>query len=555
MSLTNFVRPIFCIGALALTQSAGAALLLIGQDTFLKTTTAQASSLPAASKCLIAKGVALQVSSSALDAADHIRVTLPRAYIGCGLTTGFIFQPHTSNEANALSVVSPTVFKRTTASASTLPAASKCDMPVGAYGLSSGVVAEAGHLKVNLKALLPSCGFSLGYVFDGHATAGIQTLSLAGTTFFKKTTADSSALAAADKCQLAVGNYALTRAATTNGSHYSITLAKAAAGCGFTSGFVFFQPTYLAEPNPAPAPSSYQIPMPSGMAFGGGFAWCVCRNVGTSPHIGQDWNADVAEKSVALANGRIIDKSFSSSCGHTLVMRDTGGADWTYRHLNSNAISVNQTVTRGQFLGNHGDFPTSGCGTGPHLHLERRSAGIFADSARFKSCEAGPEPCFFDPNKPFVAKSLQSAESGELAVSDLASATETLKPAQCRANPAGYPEVDAALFANYPLAGSAVSAVALAQAAGDQRQLTIGAAISGNSPNSCSAGNCLTAMSVIVELNDGTFKRVLHDGSIKNRGAAILAEEANCLPPSATGKVILLLKDQRGAKYRKEVML
>ena len=554
MSLTNIARSVACISALALAPAASATLLLIAQDTFIKTSTAQASSLPAASKCLIANGVALQVNSVALDAADHIKVTLPRAYLGCSLTTGFIYQPHTSTEANALSVISATVFKKTTASASTLPAASKCDMPVGAYGLSGSAVAEAGHLKVNLKAILPSCGFSLGYVFDGHAKAGIQTLSLAGSTFFKKTTADSSALPAADKCQLPVGNYALTQAATTNGSHYGITLAKAVPGCGFTSGFVFFQPTYLAEPNPAPAPTSYQIPMPSGFALGGGFAWCVCRNVGTSPHIGQDWNADVAEKSVALANGTIIDKSFSSTCGHNLVLRDTGGANWTYRHLNSNAISVGQAVTKGQFLGNHGSYPTDDCGTGPHLHLERRSAGIFADTARFKSCEAGPEPCNFDPNKPFAAKSLQAEESG-LAVSDVASEVETLKPTQCRANPAGYPEVDAALLANYPLAGSGISAVAIAEAVGDQRQLTIGAAISGNSANACKSGNCLSAISVVAELSDGTLKRVLHDGTIKNRAAAILAEEANCLPPSATGNIYLLLKDQTGAKYRKEVTL
>lgn len=353
----------------------------------------------------------------------------------------------------------------------------------------------------------------------------------------------------------AVGNYALTKAPSTNGSHYSVTLAKPVSGCGFTTGFVFFQPTYLAEPNPAPAPTSYQIPMPSGLAFGGGFSWCVCRDVGTSPHIGQDWNADVAEKSVALANGTIIDKFFSSACGHSLVLRDSGGAEWIYRHLNSNSISLNQNVTKGQFFGNHGDYPTSGCGTGPHLHLERRSAGIFADSARFKSCEAGPEACYFDPNKPFEGKSLQMAEAGDLAISDLASAVETLKPAQCRANPAGYPEVAGALVADYPVAGSAISAVVNAQPAGDQRQLTIGAAISGNSGNSCEKGNCLRAMSVLAELQDGTLRRVLHDGNIKNRPAAILAEESNCLPPAATGKVILLLKDQRGAKYRKEIML
>jgi hypothetical protein len=215
MSLTKAVAPIICLSLLAFAQPASAALLLVSQDTFLKTTTAQASTLPAASKCLLAKGVALQITSSVAGAADHIKVTLPRAYLGCALTTGFIYQPHTSTEANALSVISATVFKKTTASASTLPAASKCDMPVGAYGLSGSAVADTGHLKVNLKTLLPSCAFSLGFVFDGHAQSGIQTLSLAGTTFFKKTTADSSALPAADKCQLPIGNYALPMARTT----------------------------------------------------------------------------------------------------------------------------------------------------------------------------------------------------------------------------------------------------------------------------------------------------------------------------------------------------
>jgi murein DD-endopeptidase MepM/ murein hydrolase activator NlpD len=549
--------------ALLLSHSAYAALLLVTQDTHLKTSTAQASTLPAASKCTLSKGIAIEVSSVSDGGSDHFRVSLPRSYFGCALTTGFLYQPHVSSEANSLSVIAATVFKKTSASASTLPASSKCDMPVGAYGLSGAPVAEAGHYRVNLKAFLPSCSFSAGYVFDGHSLRGAQVFSLADSAFFKKTTADSSTLPAADKCLLPKGNYALSKAASTNGTHYSISLARAVSGCGFTTGFVFFELSYRASPSGSGA-TSYTPPLQSGFASGNAGAWCVCRNIGTSPHIGQDWNADVPEKSVAIANGTIINKGFSSTCGHSLTLRDSSGAEWIYRHLNSNSIQNNQAVSKGQFLGNHSDYPLSGCGSGPHLHIERDSAGGFGDSPRFRSCEAGPEPCYYDPNKPFAPKSASASDSasnsaasdaGSLQLVEQATAPLTLKPAQCRANPGGYPTVAADSFVALPQAGSAISVIAQASSYDGQQQLTLGAAFAGNANNQCEKGACITAISVLSELQDGSWRRVLHDASVRDRPVAVLAEEMTCLPASASGRIVVLLKDQNGQRLRRELTL
>jgi hypothetical protein len=216
------------------------------------------------------------------------------------------------------------------------------------YGLSGAPVTEAGHFKVNLKALLPNCSFSLGYVFDGHSSASILNISTSGSTTFAKTNVDPATLPAADKCTIAKGNYRLSAAPSRNGTRYSVSMAATPAGCSFSAGFISYEQTYMS--GPTWTPGDYTVPLANGIA---GSAWCVCRTVGTSPHIGQDWNANGTETSVAIANGSIVDKTFSTTCGHTLTVRDSGGADWIYRHLNSNSLQIGNAVTKGQTLGTH----------------------------------------------------------------------------------------------------------------------------------------------------------------------------------------------------------
>jgi murein DD-endopeptidase MepM/ murein hydrolase activator NlpD len=550
--LSSVKKPSYYLSFLSVLAAnaamAAPAMIYIGQDTFLKTTTGQASGLPAASKCAFTTGQGLQISTVSDGGADHLRVTLPRAYTGCALTSGYLYSPHVSTNTTALTVNTATVFKKTTADSSSLPAASKCTMPAGVYPLSGAISTDGAHFKVNLKSFLPSCSFSLGYVFDGHASSGIQILSLTDSLYLKKSTADSSTLPAADKCLIAKANYKVTAAPGSSGDHYSVSLVSNPSGCAFRSGFVFYANTLLAQPGSPISNTGYTKPLANGFQ---GSAWCVCRNIGTSPHIGQDWNADGAENSVATANGTIVAKGFSASCGHTLTLRDAGGADWIYRHLNSNSIADGQSVTKGQFLGSHSSYPTSGCGSGAHLHIERRSAGAFNDREVFKSCEAGPEPCNFDPNKPFpLAKAL--IDSSALTLDSVAVAAPRK---YCRANPDSYAEVSADFVANYSDAQSLVSAQAQREFYGEQAHLTVGVSINGNASNQCSKGAaCLTALTALAIDREGRMTRVFHDSAVRNRPAAVVSEEQHCLPDNAE-KILLLMRDQNGARIKTEVPL
>jgi murein DD-endopeptidase MepM/ murein hydrolase activator NlpD len=546
--LTKFQRclslAILAAASISSSANAAVAMVYVDVDTFLKSSTAQASSLPSASKCAFTKGQGFQISGVSDGGADHWRVTLPRAYVGCGLTTGFIYKPHVATNTTAVTVNIATVFKRTTANSSALPAADKCTMPVGVYPLSAGVAVDGTHFRVNLKTLLPSCTFSSGYVYDGHASSGIQVLSLTDSLYLKKTTADSSTLPAADKCLIAKGNYKVTAAPGTNGDHYSVSLTANPSGCAFKNGFVFYANTLLAQPGAAVSNTGYTVPLANGFK---GSAWCVCRNIGTSPHIGQDWNADGAENSVAIANGTIVDKGFSSTCGHTLTLRDAGGADWIYRHLNSNSIADGQRVNKGQFLGSHSTYPLSGCGSGAHLHIERRSAGSFNDREVFKSCEAGPEPCNFDPNKPFPA--LKALVTPDIEVDSIAT-EPALK--NCRINPDNYSVVDAASLADYQDAGKGFNVLAQREWHGEQARLSFAASLNGNSNNHCGVGNaCLTSVTVLSQASDGTLRRVLHDNSVRNRAAVVVSEEEHCLG-NDTEKLIVLMRDNNGNRVKVE---
>ncbi|MBL8516575.1 MAG: M23 family metallopeptidase [Betaproteobacteria bacterium] len=534
---------------------ANAAQLLIDADTFLKSSTAQASTLPAASKCAFTRGQSFEITSLVDGGSDHHKVTLQRALPGCALTVGYVYKPHSSTEANVLSVRVATLFKLSTADSSTLPASSKCDIPAGVYASSAAISTSTGHFKATLKTALPGCGFTTGYVFDDFAASGIVQVSTSADTWFKKTTADAATLPAADKCLVAKGNYTLTQKASITGTHYAMTFVAAPVGCGFTTGYMSHELTYLS--GPAFNPASYTKPLASGIAGGGGQAWCVCRDVGTSPHVGQDWNASGAENSVAIANGSIVEKTFSSTCGHAVKLRDSGGADWIYRHLNSNSLAVGQNVTKGQFLGAHSAYPTSSCGTGPHLHIERRSAGAFGDSARFKSCEAGPEACNFNPNSPFETTATMKAPVEDMTVTGEMTGNSAADSA-CRVEPARFGRVEAAQLARWPVTAASRGLMLAGEvvARDGARVVGIAASAGANGDNVCAGdAGCLTSWSLVVETAGGDWVRVFHDGALRDRPAAVLADEGHCLPADATGRALLLVTDAAGQRYRKAFSL
>jgi murein DD-endopeptidase MepM/ murein hydrolase activator NlpD len=142
--------------------------------------------------------------------------------------------------------------------------------------------------------------------------------------------------------------------------------------------------------------SEYVFPVISG-DFGS--MWCVCRSVGTSPHVGQDINgaSGIPEVSVAMSNGVVLDVSFDSACGWSVWFEDSHQSTWRYLHLNQPRVRVGQVVARGQALGAHADYPQASCGTGPHLHLERRSPGVHGSPEEFRSCQYGRSSCYYNP--------------------------------------------------------------------------------------------------------------------------------------------------------------
>jgi murein DD-endopeptidase MepM/ murein hydrolase activator NlpD len=552
--------------AMFINAQAQAAILYVAADTFLKTTTAQASALAANQKCVLTNGQALEISSIADGGANHFLITLPRNYVGCALTTGYLYQPHASTAGLSVTVHTETFFKKTTASASTLPAASKCSVAPGVYPLTAAPTTQSSHFSVNMKSLAPGCGFSTGFLFTGHTNAGITVLSLGDSTYLKTSTADSTTLPAASKCLVAKGNYVMTAVPTTSGLHYNVNLNAAPAGCGFNTGYVFFELTLLAAPAGGGTgnTTSYITPMPNGEAFNGDFSWCACRNIGTSPHIGQDWNAPGAETSRAVANGTIVDKTFVAGCGHYLLLEDATGARWRYLHLNANNFQIGDVVTQGQQLGVHGDFPIPGqCGSGPHLHFERRSAGGFKDSEVFKTCQFGTTSCNFNPNKPFPGAGTITPKLATLVTENIAHAfvvpVQETTAGVCRRDPDSYASVDAKVFAKslagYGLQNGNLNVAHNAAKAGAHTQLSLAAAIPGNAANTCGRGqNCLVSWQLVAETAQG-LKRVFFDASVRNRKAQVISAEQLCLPSDATGRLHVLARDFNGTQYRNTIDL
>jgi len=71
----------------------------------------------------------------------------------------------------------------------------------------------------------------------------------------------------------------------------------------------------------------------------------------------------------AAASGRVVITSggWSGGYGNQTVIDHGGGRATRYAHLSSIAVSVGQTVGRGEVIGYSGN---TGRSSGPHLHFE-----------------------------------------------------------------------------------------------------------------------------------------------------------------------------------------
>ncbi|MFZ4762639.1 MAG: M23 family metallopeptidase [Alphaproteobacteria bacterium] len=108
-------------------------------------------------------------------------------------------------------------------------------------------------------------------------------------------------------------------------------------------------------------PVSGDITCPSG----------VYRDVGSSPHVGTDVGVDIGTPFATVADGVVGNCLDLGSCMYRVEVAHGGGLSSRYLHMMScdGVPAPGTPVKKGQLIGRSGT-PTSGCGTGPHLHFD-----------------------------------------------------------------------------------------------------------------------------------------------------------------------------------------
>jgi murein DD-endopeptidase MepM/ murein hydrolase activator NlpD len=97
-------------------------------------------------------------------------------------------------------------------------------------------------------------------------------------------------------------------------------------------------------------------------------------------HGGTDLGADMGTPIYATNNGTVVLAEQVLERGNLVVLDHGGGIFSAYGHMSQFAVTVGQTVTKGQVIGYVG---STGVSTGPHLHWEIAVDGFAVDGLRW----------------------------------------------------------------------------------------------------------------------------------------------------------------------------
>lgn len=97
---------------------------------------------------------------------------------------------------------------------------------------------------------------------------------------------------------------------------------------------------------------------------------------GMSLHQGIDIDAPKGTRVASALDGVVADVRTSPEYGLVVEVEHAGGLSSVYGHLDSAAVTKDQSVKKGDGLGTVGD---SGNATAPHLHFELRKDGLEVD--------------------------------------------------------------------------------------------------------------------------------------------------------------------------------
>ena len=312
-----------------------------------------------------------------------------------------------------------------------------------------------------------------------------------------------------------------------------------------------------------PVGPNWKFPIPNGFPSSD---WCVCRNIGTSPHIGWDLVSNAATmQSVATEAGRITrGPTLNGGCGWEVELTDRFNTVWYYRHMNQPNLVNGQSVAAGATMGVHRDYPTSSCGSGPHLHIERLSAGFFNDSSVSKNCTGVLKSCNWDPRTPWPTLRGASVDPLNLVQNDSQVARPSLSDSaiavnrSCRLDPASYQPAEPEVLHNTQAVPSGLNLSFRAvrtpsELSFQSSRYALSASFAGNEANLCSAKtNCIVAWELYAQVADGGLKRVFIDNSLRNTAAELTTQSAYCAPSDADGQVAVILRDKLGNRYRQD---
>lgn len=123
------------------------------------------------------------------------------------------------------------------------------------------------------------------------------------------------------------------------------------------------------EVEPAASDGTLDMPVPaSNMTSSFGYRTSPITGFAGEMHTGQDFGIACGTEVAAAAEGVVKEAGWHPfGGGNRIVVDHGGGLETTYNHLSSIAVSVGQSVTRGQAVGMSG---TTGASTGCHLHFE-----------------------------------------------------------------------------------------------------------------------------------------------------------------------------------------
>jgi len=109
----------------------------------------------------------------------------------------------------------------------------------------------------------------------------------------------------------------------------------------------------------------------------------------TKYHAGVDIAAGAGATISAAAAGTVTIAEYSSSYGNYVVIYHPNGSTTLYAHMSQMAVSVGQSVSKGQTIGYVG---STGWSTGPHLHFEIRVNGSCVDPLQYYSINFSYSP-------------------------------------------------------------------------------------------------------------------------------------------------------------------